>query len=301
MKRALLVLCVLLGACKDSNKAAVSDAQVSELSASDYCESISDFFCDFYLRCGRMHASDKSECLVNFNESCNSKFEGAYQNLDDEGFLELDPEGLAACEAHLDDVACAEQVFELSGPCQRVWKGLVPVGGSCGLDVEFFVCDSQSECVLSLDFCGTCRQVIEIGGTCIPGDTTCGAAGFCEAGTCRARKKNGKVCDETDRCYAGSSCTEGSCRGPDFVALGDACDREHRCPYMTECISGTCELAVLQGEACSSAIPCGTGYCGEGVCKAPHPDGSACMSPGECRSGLCSSGICTARPSACLQ
>lgn len=298
--RATLLLSLLLGACKGEDASVSVDAQPVALTASDYCESISGFFCDFYLRCGRMHAADKAECLTNFDESCNSKFEGAYVDLEEKGFLKLNAGGIAACETHLADVACEQQVFELSGPCSGLWEGLVPVGGSCGLDVEFFVCEGQSECVLGLDFCGTCRSLVNLGDTCVPGENTCGALGFCEAGVCRARKKNGEACVEGDRCVAGSSCDAGFCTGPAFVALGDDCDRDHRCPYMSECIAGTCEAAVLQGQACSATLPCGTGFCSEGVCGSPNADGSVCSSPSQCESGLCSEGTCTARPSACL-
>ena len=297
----VIVLALLLGACKsDEGGASNVDAQPVTLAASDYCESISDFFCDFYLRCGRMHAADKAECLSNFNESCNSKFEGAYVDLEEQGFLRLNADGLAACEAHLDEVACERQVYELAGPCGGLWEGLVPAGGSCGLDVEFFVCDSQSECVLGLDFCGTCRPLVERGAACVPGESTCGAAGFCDEGVCKARKENGEACGEADRCFAGSSCDAGFCTGPDFVALGDDCDRDNRCPYMSECIAGTCQVAVLQGEACSASQPCGTGFCGEGVCRAPLADGSLCTGASQCSSGLCREGTCNPRPSACL-
>jgi hypothetical protein len=70
---------------------------------------------------------------------------------------------------------------------------------------------------------------------------------------------------------------------------------------MSECIAGTCRAAVLQGEACSALIPCGTGFCSDGVCVPPAADGSECSSPSQCRSGLCSTGTCSARPSACLR
>ncbi len=299
--RRSLVLCLWLCACSDKPAAQVADAQPEIVNAGEYCESISGFFCDFYLRCGRMHAADKAECLSNFDESCNSKFEQSYVALEEQGFLKLDAAGIAACESHLAVVTCEQQVFELSGPCLEIWQGLTPLGGKCGLDVESFVCDDQSECVLGLNFCGTCRELVSTGAVCTPGETTCGAAGSCVDGICRARKQNGEACSEVDRCFAGSSCTEGVCQGPAFVALGDDCDRDNRCPYMTECIAGTCQAAVLQGEACSSTIPCGTGVCLAGVCQAPAADGAPCNSPSQCQSGLCGSGACLPRPSACLE
>lgn len=298
---AISITLVATMACGDSRSSQGEDAGEEPLGASSYCEAIAPSFCEFYLRCDRMNVESQSECETVFLESCNSKFEAAYIELEEQGFMNLDTEGIAACEQHLRVVDCAQQVFELSGPCAAIWAGNQDIGESCGLDSEFFVCSESSECVLGLDFCGTCRARIAFGEACVAGEDTCGAEGFCDDGTCRARKKNGESCGETDRCFAGSACLEGTCTGPSFVRLGDACDRDNRCPYLTECISGRCEAAVLQGESCNARTTCATGFCEDGVCVPPKQNGSACSGASQCRSLLCVEGQCQPRPSACLQ
>ncbi|MBL4634853.1 MAG: hypothetical protein JKY56_13355 [Kofleriaceae bacterium] len=300
----LLLLLFLLVACKSDdtsdNKFEPVDATPAMRTAAEYCEAIGPMYCDFYMRCGRMHAADISECLSNFEQSCNAKYEPGYVGLGNAGFLRFDVRSVEACEAHLSDVACEQQVFELMGPCRALWEGQVIAGGSCGLGLEYFVCDAESECVISLDFCGTCYPVVALGELCTPGETSCGPSAFCQEGSCKARRKNGESCDDADRCYAGSACDSGLCTGPDFVELGDTCDRSHRCPYMTECIGGTCAQAVLHGEACSGEVPCGTGYCELGLCVPPQENGSTCSQSSQCASGQCIDMKCLARPSACL-
>ncbi len=302
-----LAIAALAAGCGSSSKTsgadAASDVDAAEtaLSASNYCERIAPFFCEFYLRCGRMDVESTEACEPNFLESCNSKYEGAYIELEELGFMELSEEGLSECESHLETVSCEEQFFELSGPCANLWAGKRDVGESCGLDAEFFTCDASSECVLSLDFCGTCFERVPVGGACTPGEQTCGAVAFCSDGVCVARKVNGDACGKEDRCVAGSSCVEGLCSGPSIVALGDSCDRANRCPYLTECVGGTCVRAVLQGESCSATVPCATGYCQAGTCVAPQENGNPCTGAAQCRSLLCGDGSCQPRPSGCMQ
>ncbi|MCP4448002.1 MAG: hypothetical protein GY811_22105 [Myxococcales bacterium] len=301
--RPLLIQTILLSAvgCDSSSGGDKADAQEESLAAVSYCEAIAPSFCDFYLRCGRMDVTTQEGCESNFLESCNSKYEGAYVELETLGFLELSSDGIAACERHLETVDCAQQVFELTGPCADIWAGQQSIGETCGLDAEFFTCDESSECVLSPDFCGTCKELVAIGDACIPVEQTCGSEAFCNDGLCKARKKNGEACGDEDRCGPGSSCSNGSCTGPAFVGRGDACDRANRCPYLTECISGRCEAAVLQGEACDETTTCATGYCDQGTCVPPQANGSACTGASQCRSLLCGDGQCQPRPSTCMQ
>ncbi|MCR9161403.1 MAG: hypothetical protein ACE37F_29515 [Nannocystaceae bacterium] len=268
--------------------------------ASDYCESIVDSFCAFYLRCGRMDVESADACRDPFLESCNAVFEPQYVGLEDAGLLSLSADGLAGCEAHLAEVACEAQVFELTGPCGGIWEGTQAAGKGCGLDVEYYVCDSSASCTIGLDFCGTCETVLAPGEDCSVRGTTCGAEGFCDEGICRARVPNGGSCTPDDRCMAGSACVEEICEGPTFVARGDACDATRRCPYLTACIGGVCSPTARLGEACDANTPCEAGTCEAGICTAPRDDGDACESSGGCSSGLCAQGSCAPRPSACI-
>ncbi len=270
------------------------------LQASDYCESIVDSFCEFYLRCGRMDVDSVQACHAPFLESCNTVFEPQYAALEAAGLLSLSVEGLAACEEHLSDVACEQQIFELTGPCSQIWSGTQAAGQRCGLDTEYYVCDPSAACTIGLDFCGTCEAVLESGDDCTGDGVTCGPEAFCEAGTCRARVPNGEACSPDDRCMAGSGCIAGLCQGPTFVARGEACDATHRCPYLTACVGGSCTPTARLGEACSAGVPCEAGTCEAGLCQAPAADGEACSGNSACSSGLCVENVCAPRPSACI-
>ncbi len=268
--------------------------------ASEYCESIVDSFCDFYLRCGRMDVASVDLCREPFLASCNTVFEPQYVALEAAGLLTLSAEGLLACEEHLGVVACEAQIFELTGPCSGLWSGTQGVGEGCGLDVEYYVCDPSAACTIGLDFCGTCETLLAVGDDCTTEASTCGPEAFCDAGACRARVPNGETCTPDDRCMAGSGCIDALCQGPTFVALGDACGATARCPYLTACVGGVCTSTVGVGEACSASAPCEIGLCAGGVCVAPRDDGEACGGNAGCSSGMCIEGMCEPRPSGCV-
>ena len=268
--------------------------------AADYCEAIEPFFCDFYVRCGRMDVTTVDACKTAFLTSCNAVFEPRYVDLEAAGLLSLDLDGITACREHLATVACDQQIQELSGPCADMWRGLQPAGASCGLDVESFVCTPDTECVLGLNLCGTCRPVVPVGMSCDPATQTCGAEGFCDNGTCRARVRNGDACGPTDRCLTGSVCDNGICTPPSFVARGASCDARHRCPYLTACIGGTCQPTASVGGACTNDGSCELGFCDAGTCQLPRGDGEMCDRAAQCATGLCVGNACQPRPSACI-
>jgi len=299
---------LVLTACSSPAPLAADASPVADdgpggvVAAANYCEQISDFFCDFYLRCGRTAAQSKAECLQTFEESCNSNFEGAYQELEALGLLALSADGIASCRTHLEGVVCEQQLNELSGPCAGMWIGSQDSGAACGLDTEFFVCKPDNDCVLDLSFCGTCRPRVALGNSCTPIEESCGQEGFCQDGTCVARKLPGESCLDLDRCTVGSRCEQGICQPPTFVALGDACDTRLRCPYQSACIDGLCQSSARLGESCSASLPCAAGYCGDqGLCQEPLAEGASCQGSAWCRSGLCVDQQCQARPSACLR
>lgn len=279
-----------------------SDAEPSTpRGASDYCEAIEPFLCAFYVRCGRMDVESANACKGSFLTSCNQMFEPRYIDLEAAGLLSLDVEGIERCRQHLESVACEQQIQELDGPCAEMWHGQQVAGESCGLDVEFFVCAPDTECVLGLDFCGECRPLVEVGMPCVPGTNTCGGDGFCDGGTCRARVRNGDPCGPDDRCMTGSLCEGGTCTPPSFVGRGEACDQRHRCPYLTACIAGTCQPTAGIGEPCTSDGQCELGFCdAAGICQGPRANDAPCDRASQCSSGLCDGTTCQARPSSCI-
>lgn len=267
--------------------------------ADQYCEETADAFCAFYVRCGRMNVETVEDCRSLFLESCNAKYERRYGDLVDAGLLELSADGIAACDAHLREVGCEEQVLDLDGPCQQMWRGSVPEGGACGLDIETFVCDEDTACVLGLNFCGTCQRVAAIGENC-EGDPTCAATATCEDGVCVERSRPGESCANGERCVLGAVCDQGVCRGPAYTTAGASCDQFRRCPYGTSCTGGRCVVEARHGEGCGIA-GCATGYCNaDGICTPPQEDGAACADGSQCAGGICLDGICEGLPSACI-
>lgn len=309
---ALLAACALFAcsssgsssapASADAGADAANTGDAGPLRATDYCETTADFFCDYYLRCGRIVAADKAECRSTFLETCNARYEQRYVDLETAGLLSLSAAGVAACRAHLQTVACARQLTDLLGPCGEMWVGVQPAGSPCGLDVESFTCAPGTACVLGLDLCGVCKPAAPAGGACGDGGT-CSADSTCVAGACVLRRQVGEACSPTEPCVVGASCTGGACVGPQIVAEGEACDTISRCPYRSACIAGVCVRAALLGEDCAGRT-CASGRCvTEGASKLCRPlleAGSACTVPLDCRSGSCVKGVCRPLPDACF-
>lgn len=283
----------------------IGDAGVVDedrVAAGDYCESIVDFFCPYYLRCGRLAAASVEECRAVFLPACNARFEPSYLSLESAGLLSLSRGGLEACAAHLEDVACEQQLLDLDGPCAAMWKGTQPEGAACGFDIESFVCAPGTACVLDLTFCGTCQTIVDDGARCDIGEVTCARESTCEDGDCVARQRVGGSCAAGERCVLGAICdNDAICTGPDYVGIGDACDFTSRCPFRAECLDGQCRLAVAVGEACGATVPCDSGgFCRGGVCSELVAQGGACVQGAECQTGVCAEGSCSVIPGVCF-
>lgn len=271
--------------------------------ASEYCEATVEFFCDFYLRCGRIVAATKDECRATFLETCNARYETRYVDLETAGLLTLSASGLDACRSHLETVTCEKQANDLAGPCSTMWVGTQPEGGACGLDVESFTCAPGTSCVVTLDLCGTCKKVLPEGSACGEGDGTCGPDASCVDGKCVARALPSEACSASKPCTVGASCSGGTCVTPAVVGEGQACDASHRCPYRSACIGKVCVRAALLGEDCTGRT-CASGRCvTEGTAKVCEPllePGSPCKTALECRSASCVKGTCESLPDACF-
>jgi hypothetical protein len=297
-----ILLLVGTAACSSSTPSN-AETDAGTLHAADYCEASADFFCDYYLRCGRMVAASKDECVATFLETCNARYEQRYVDLETAGLLSVSRAGLEACKAHLATVSCAQQLSDLAGPCGGIWVGTQPIGASCGLDVESFTCAPGGDCVIGLDLCGTCQKAAALGEPCGVDVATCAGEAACVGGTCVARAAVGGACSTSAPCPVGASCTGGVCVAPTIVGEGAACDASHRCAYRSTCSSGTCVRSALLGEDCSGRA-CASGRCvTEGsakVCRALLDVGAACASALDCRSASCVSGTCRALPDACF-
>jgi len=278
------------------------DAPIDDvIAAEEYCETIVDFFCAYYVRCGRMAVESETECRGVFLEACNARYEPSYIAIADASLLSLSRNGVETCATHLDEVACEEQILDLDGPCAGMWIGTQESGAACGFDIESFVCVTGTACELGPDFCGTCESIAPDGERCDADGVTCSRASSCEGGVCVAKKRVGEACVAGERCMLGASCNNGFCSGAAYVSVGDACDFSHRCPYRSECINGACVLAGGLGASCSDVVPCDSGvHCEADQCVELRAQGAACTSSAECQPGLCRDGFCDVLPSACI-
>lgn len=262
------------------------------LPAEEYCEHAVDVFCPYYLRCGRMAVGSLAECRAAFVEVCDAVYEPIYAAAAALGLLELSGPGLAACAAHLEEVSCEAQVFDLDGGCGAVWTGLVPFGGACGPGIESFVCDPASTCVLDLSFCGTCEPAAATGEACGP-DLRCQPWDVCLDEVCQRRPVGGEPCDGSVPCRLGTSCVDGTCAGDTWVGPGEACGADQTCQYKSVCGGGSCVATGLAGDACGATAPCASGWCGaDQGCHAFLQTGDPCGDGAECRSGACDAGAC---------
>ena len=274
----------------------IADAPSDTVAPGDYCETTVDFFCDYYLRCGRMAVTDLDECRQAFLQTCNEIFEPRYASYVDRGLLALSRAGIEQCREHLADVACEVQLFDLDLGCSQMWQGQAARGEICAPGIGSFVCAEGTVCTLGLDLCGECIQAAPVGGVCAEA-VRCVNGAQCVDGTCVQRALPGESCADRP-CVTGAGCVDGTCEGPTIVAAGDACDAQRRCPYKSDCIGGVCVESALLGESCADR-GCASGFCDGGVCVAFGAPGEACDSGQQCLSGQCQ-GSCGPVERACF-
>lgn len=301
---ALLALVPALAACPPSPielDAGPDPVDADGAPADGYCESISDFFCGFYLRCGRMAVADQAACRPVFLEACTGRYQPSYVALEQAGLLMLSAAGIEQCRAHLESVACDQVQLELQGPCSAMWVGTQPAGAPCGFEVESFTCAPGTACVVDLTLCGTCETVLADGVSCGDVGGTCGAESWCnDRGLCTARKRPGESCVSGDRCLLGTTCTDSICTGPSYTTIGEACDFDTRCPYASRCLDGRCVVAVGLGQSCGPSAPCDSGWCDAGICAPLVASGDDCTDGDQCQTSVCSGDTCASHPSVCF-
>lgn len=274
------------------------DLESIEFEPENYCELTVDFFCDYYMRCGRIVADDLQDCRVRFLETCNAVYEPVYRAYASAGVLELSEDGMAQCETHLSSVACERQLFDLDAGCSRMWQGQVDPGGACAPGIGSFVCGEESSCRIGLDLCGTCEAGAAPGEPCGE-EARCISSAACVDGMCVERGLPGDACDDERRCVVGARCESGTCEGFETVAVGQACDQARRCPYGSECRQGECVASGMLNDACEDR-GCASGFCDDGVCQ-PMRDGlEGCSEGVQCLSGRCNGQFCEPLVSECL-
>ena len=277
------------------------------LEPEQYCELAAEVFCPYYVRCSRMAVDTESECLAAFVPACNSRFEPTYIAVARRGSLKLSSAGLSACKAHLSNVSCEKQVFDLDLGCADMWVGTAPEGEPCGPGIESFVCATGTTCVLGTSLCGTCQGTVPNGAVCgADNQARCETNSYCYNGTCVVRPHGGEPCDPSGvPCVLGTSCAEGNaghkCIGRPWAAPGEACGQQAQCQYKSECVGSICAHTSLIGEPCDTQS-CAAGYCANtNTCQEMQDEGEPCSSPIQCRTSACSSGACGPSVTACLE
>lgn len=321
MRAGVVVVAALLAGCPappahvDAGPDDKADAGVG-VDPTSYCESIVDFYCPFYVRCGRMAVADVDACKPVFLEACNARFEPTFASLAKAGLLTLSADGIAQCRDSLATVDCAQQIGDLDGACANMWVGTQAAGAPCGLDVtgiESLVCAPGTTCALDITSgCGTCVATLADGSSCSTPGAECARNSECSSATeqCQPLKKVGEACSGTDRCVLGAACTNSLCTGPSFVAPPSQCDFfAHRCEFDASCVPNdanvdVCVQNAALGEACSATRPCDAGFCDGSrsppQCVALTAQGGACTTNGECQTGACNGGFCSKVPDACF-
>lgn len=277
------------------------DMMTAPLTASTYCDATRELFCDYYMRCGRINAADKQECLALFDESCNAVYQPRYVALEDAGALAISSQGVEACRVHLKTVECEQQRSDLDGPCADIWQGLRAPETPCAPGIESLVCQSGSTCVLTTNGCGTCRATVAAGQECGVGMARCESGASCLEGRCVTRGLPGQACGTSAPCAIGLSCTDGTCRGPQIVAVGQPCDQGRRCTYNALCEEGICQSQRGIGQSCVASYQCRSGRCepNSKVCSPRQTLEQPCASADECQSGRCDEGLCAPFLSVC--
>lgn len=155
----------------------------------------------------------------------------------------------------IDGVCCQEACGGACQACASAYTGLV--NGVCGpvrtgadphddCDDEGVTnpCGLDGQC----DGAGLCRKYA-LGRSCT--EPKCSdASTFVPAGTCDG---NGECTDAEAVDCGGYPCAVTGCAKP--------CTGDTECPSGSYCANGTCRTKKLNGDACSAAGECGTGFC----------------------------------------
>ncbi len=198
---------------------------------------------------------------------------------------------LGECAQGLDCVGFESR--EAPGECQRERS-------------EGDACDDQDDPLTSCGEWYQCREghcisdlsLGKLGSACFLINDCRG--GFCEDGTCVARRGLGAACIETTPCQEPYACIDGACTEPPATCTGEAgdvCTGTSQCGLGLVCLQGSPSRCVRQtgrkGQPCIEPTYCIEGQCVEGTCRLVQ-DGDACEDGSDCESSSCTDGACAA-------
>ena len=207
------------------------------------------------------------------------------------------------CLASLDDPDCTVRNALFGAGCDTVFQPTLAVGERCTISDQCI----GGRCEESTTACGgVCEALVPRDGAC-DNNSACVEPLACIAGRCVTKSNANGPCDESGDCGSLLYCDSGSdlctivpnvgqdCR-PDLG--GDPCAGALVCRY--DGVQRTCTVGALEGESCSSRIPCDPGLrCSETTnrCVTLSPPGGACSSLENCPAfHECVGRVCTPRP-----
>ncbi|NOY93657.1 MAG: hypothetical protein GXP55_20925 [Deltaproteobacteria bacterium] len=299
---AALSALLLITACSKSSTATPPLDQVPARFANDICdrfESCVGPLVDLFL--------SGADCRQTFTQSAEDNLLPLWQAAVTDGSLIYDGAQLDACLTALTGSSCGSLNQRDLAPCDQVFQGQIPVGGSCNVEAQCQgarYCDSSSTCP------GTCTDRKDEGAACTD-DAECISGLTCDGdpGTCQRPRNAGESCGggSLPGCGLPTVCmgddaeagTPGTCRSLSdalTAAVGESCDPGAG----TLCVEGaSCALVSYDPATMDLTWTCVAAYAAGADCSLAVPD--ACPSGQVCSAnpaGGTFSGSCTPLPTA---
>ena len=291
------LLCLLsatgIPACDGSSKKQSDAGPAKPTAAGDFAGALAAAYCTGLAACCKQAGYDSTSCRVTLEAQM-----GAIVTVNASNPKHTYDEAAAGdCIAALGAAAsaCTDQALsrQINRACQLVFRGNVPMGGSCGQDGDCIVpanggvgCDS-----------GVC---VASPGSSSVADMTHGMVGEACAGTCEgngymSQCSYSSTSTATALCWAqdGVYCESGACVAtPD---IGQPCAFGPYCGANAYCTSGGLCAASLATGPCSSSYDClSPSYCdsNSGQCTPAKANGATCNLDYECSGGQCELSLC---------
>lgn len=303
--------------------AGASCSTLGSVSLHDFLVEDAKLFCSSLVACGDI--LDGAACQAALGPGDESS---AQQLADlDAGKVEFDALAAAECldfrRRHEKDCdSSSRRADPGNAACERVFVGVVPVGGACfrGTECSEGSCHvSQCECGPSNKDCaccpGTCERAARFGEPCDSARCADGLVCASEPGAstrqCEPPREAGEPCDDNFRCVRSVVCVRSEQGGMGVCAAapaeGESCpkDGSTRCARdddWCDPVDSTCKRRLPLDAPCvpstSAEGPCRSNtVCNGGKCSLPPAEGEPCFDgPGlftHCRGGLsCMNGVC---------
>lgn len=251
---------VLVAACGTDDPFGPTSAQAQ--GAVQFQEQQLQGWCDYFVRCGRVAATDRPRCIDSMHQMMRLVSTGLdiAASIRD-GKTRVDASYVKPCLDGLAGLSCRRDLGDVPA-CNAVFVGMLAVGAPCYGDAE---CES-GVCSRNGSPCpGTCREHSRGGaGTACFTDRDCIRGLGCENGICAAAPPGtspGDGCRTDGACSPDQYCSleEGQCAAGG--ASGQGCNREEACDAGLACVglrfdqsdpaAGTCRPWLDVGAACS--------------------------------------------------